>query len=231
MKIVSQSLLLLCLCFLIPSFGNGIAVNPLDVQLWDPRDTTFQEYPYKQFAAEISIFDLSALEEVRMVLNSKDYEGEAFLLNYLDYHLGVFPPDFSKVQGIDSLLQLGTLCLGAAAVKKDPTYLFETFADRIFSTLSEEIQREVNNGNLSRENEKVNQWIEYLKNHQYLIHLEISDIEKGLHHAGQGNWSYLLKRVWRDHGDKIIIASILGSLFLFGMYRWGYYNGKRNSTK
>ncbi len=226
MKFASPTLLLCCLC--LPCFFTAEvrAVNPLEMTGWELQDSSFQAFPFDQFAQEISIFELGQLSAAKKALDGQNLDGGQFLSEYLEYYLRTTPPNLSNTDQIDSLLLLATQFHGAGAVADDPNYWFQTYADRIFTTIAQIIQQHLDKGTLIPEDINTQRWMRYLEYHQYLFRIEISDVEKGLHHMEQGNWSYLMERVWEDHKGKIVFGIILGILGLFTAFRLGYARGK-----
>jgi len=198
----------------------------LEITDWELQDSSFEAFPFDQFSQAISIFDLAQLTAAKKALDGQNLNGGRFLSEYLEYYLRTTPPSLSDPDQIDSLLLLGTQFLGAGAVVDDPKYWFQTYADRIFTVITQIIQQHLDEGSLTPENIDTQRWMRYLEYHQYLFRIEISDVEKGLHHMEQGNWSYLMERVWEDHKGKIVFGIILGILGLFTAFRLGYARGK-----
>ena len=231
MKFASQTLLLYCLCLPFFLSYEVRAVNPLEMTGWELQDSSFQAFPFDQFAQEVSIFELARLTAAKKALDGQNLDGGRFLSEYLEYYLRTIPPNLSNPDQIDSLLLLGTQFLGAGTVAEDPKYWFQTYADRIFTTITEEIQQDLDQGTSTPKDSNVQRWMRYLEHHQYLFRVEISDVEKGLHHIDQGNWSYLMGRVWEDHKGKIVFGLILGILSLFAAFRLGYARGKHRAIK
>lgn len=230
MKFVPPFSFLLCLFLMLANTERLEGVNPLEVENWDPQDSMFQEYPFEKFAETVTLFDVGGLHESNLALENQGFDGAKFVLTYLEHYLRHTPPTLTQPKRIDSLFQLANRFLGAGAVLDDSDYLYETCADRLFSELSELLQQEINAGNYSAEDPKIAQWVGQLKDQQYLLHLEVSDLEKGLHHLEGGNLDYVLDRIWNDHKGKILL--LLGCMILapIGIYRIGFVRGKKKST-
>lgn len=76
---------------------------------------------------------------------------------------------------------------------------FEIAADMLFSLLTEALQRGIDEEQLDPHEASVQKVIQALKERQYGVSIPVSDVDKGLHHLEQGNWSYLLNRVSTDY--------------------------------
>ena len=198
--------------FLLVNFPVRVHAEPfhdvLDFQSYF-QDSTFTGFPFETYATLVSIEDIHSMEKDRHTLDSMGYSGDAFINAYLTHYLAQYPLRLEDFSSIHFQVLLGQKYWLSGQILDEGIY--KKLGDRICSRNTHFIDQHIDEGTLNPSDPQVIFWVEVLASLQYHTSYKISSLEKGMWNLKEGNYQYILNRVWADYRYEflLIILSLI----------------------
>lgn len=185
----------------------------------EKSDSLFQvEFPYQQFATKEYIGDVKGLNQQFEILIKKDRQPDVILKGIFDAYVKNTEQDSFSYERILEDIALSEIYLKSNTFLNDTSFVFRQFGGKLMDVISQQVKGALSSGEISKEDFGFKYIKKRLDENQYKIDVEMPNWEKGLMHAENSNYTYLIDRVWGDYPIFCILGLVLGVITLIGFY-------------
>ena len=186
----------------------------------EKSDSLFHaEFPYQQFATKEYIGDIKGLNKQFEILTKKDRQPDVILKGIFDAYVKNTEQDSFSYDRILGDIALSEIYLKSNTFLNDTSFVFRQFGGKLMDVISQQVKTALSSGEINKDDFGFKYIKKRLDENQYKIDVEMANWEKGLMHADNSNYKYLLNRVWGDYPKFCILGLVLGLITLVGFYR------------
>jgi hypothetical protein len=202
---------------------NQLLANDALIKIHDEAkeksDSLFYvEFPYQQFTTKEYIKNIKGLNQQFEVLAKKSRQADVILKGIFDAYVKNTEEDSFSYTRIIEEIAVSELYLKSNTFLNDTSFVFRQFGGKLMDVISLQVKDAL----LAKEINKNDFGFKYIKQrldeNQYKIDVEMQNWEKGLMHADNNNYTYLIDRVWGDYPMFCILGLALGIITLIGFY-------------
>lgn len=205
-----RTLPLLCLVFAM-SFSQCLMAldlyNYCSINNEQSDEAFLNDFPYLEYLEKFSLQKLDILEQHRQYLAENGRDGDHFLFKLCETYLSANPVDIDNPGDLKAKIQMGETFLRLDGVLSG---VYPAMGDYLLSTVTDAVQHGIKEKQLNPKKFDVKYILTRLEDNLYAVDVPMSNKDKFILHAKQGNWSYIWSRVRSRYLEEFIFLLSIG---------------------
>lgn len=171
------------------------------------NEVFLSEFPYLEYLETFSIKNIALLEQHRQFLTEQERDGDHFLFNVCEAYLLSYPVDLSDFAETKEKIKIGETFLNLDGILSS---VYPAMGDFLLSTVTQALQDRIKDKSLDPKSFEIKYLLTRLEDNLYAVDVPMSNKDKFLLHAKQGNWGYIWSRVRARYLEEFIFLLTMG---------------------
>ena len=223
-----RTCLLALLAFMITLETQALDMREfLEANASKNQEEFIQKFPYAQFLKENGFGNYDSLQDYKSRLDKIGLSGDKFLYKLTQFFIDQNPINQQDLPSFIARFHLAQYFLKENASED---MIYEMISHMLMEDLSQQLNVSLKGKKLSKKSPELQTLVKNLAEHQFIVTVPMTNLEKLQYHVSQGNWMYILDRVCKEFfwgsywlfGMTVGLVLIISSLYFQKFIRWMY---------